>query len=119
MTGASAAVNTDWRRVVEPYVGPDTRRATFQLVTTLGLLLLALTAMTIALHRSMIPIVALLALPAAGLLVRTFIFMHDCAHGSFFASRRWNDVVGYVTGVLTLTPFGQWRRDHALHHASS
>jgi omega-6 fatty acid desaturase (delta-12 desaturase) len=24
-----------------------------------------------------------------------------------------------VTGVLTLTPFAQWRRDHALHHASS
>jgi omega-6 fatty acid desaturase (delta-12 desaturase) len=75
--------------------------------------------MTMALHRSMVVLVALLALPTAGLLVRTFILMHDCAHGSFFASRRLNDIVGYVTGVLTLTPFGQWRRDHALHHASS
>ena len=55
----------------------------------------------------------------AGLLVRTFIMMHDCAHGSLFESRRINDLVGYVTGVLTLTPFDQWRRDHALHHASS
>ncbi|HXT14970.1 MAG TPA: fatty acid desaturase [Gemmatimonadaceae bacterium] len=61
----------------------------------------------------------LLALPTAGLLVRTFILMHDCAHGSFFASRRLNDVVGFLTGVVTLTPFAQWRRDHALHHASS
>jgi omega-6 fatty acid desaturase (delta-12 desaturase) len=60
-----------------------------------------------------------LLLPAAGLLVRTFIVMHDCAHGSFFASRRLNDAVGFATGVLTLTPFVQWRRDHALHHASS
>jgi acyl-lipid omega-6 desaturase (Delta-12 desaturase) len=60
-----------------------------------------------------------LTLPAAGLLVRTFIFMHDCAHGSFFASRRLSDTVGLVTGVITLTPFAQWRRDHALHHASS
>jgi len=30
-----------------------------------------------------------------------------------------SEIVGYVTGVLTLTPFDQWRRDHALHHASS
>ena len=48
-----------------------------------------------------------------------FILMHDCAHGSMFESRRANDFVGYVGGVLTLTPFDQWRRDHALHHASS
>jgi omega-6 fatty acid desaturase (delta-12 desaturase) len=61
----------------------------------------------------------LLTLPTAGLLIRTFIFMHDCAHGSFFESRALNDGVGFCTGVLTLTPFAQWRRDHALHHASS
>jgi acyl-lipid omega-6 desaturase (Delta-12 desaturase) len=119
---ASTAVNggqTDWRRVVEPYIGPDTRRATFQLITTIGLLAVLLIAMTMMVNRSMIGGVVLLALPTAGLLVRTFILMHDCAHGSFFASRRLNDLVGYATGVLTLTPFGQWRRDHALHHASS
>jgi omega-6 fatty acid desaturase (delta-12 desaturase) len=66
-----------------------------------------------------LPVALLLALPAAGFLVRTFILMHDCAHGSFFASRVVNESVGFVTGVLTLTPFAQWRRDHALHHASS
>jgi omega-6 fatty acid desaturase (delta-12 desaturase) len=56
---------------------------------------------------------------AAGLLVRTFIIMHDCAHGSFLPWPRLNDALGFVTGVLTVTPFTQWRRDHALHHASS
>jgi omega-6 fatty acid desaturase (delta-12 desaturase) len=60
-----------------------------------------------------------IAIPAGLLLVRTFIIMHDCAHGSFFSSRRLNDVVGWICGVLTVTPFTQWRRDHALHHASS
>src|SRR5205085_1993291 len=34
-------------------------------------------------------------------------------------SRSLNEVVGFLTGVLTFTPFAQWRRDHALHHASS
>jgi omega-6 fatty acid desaturase (delta-12 desaturase) len=66
-----------------------------------------------------IPLALLLVLPIAGLLVRTFILMHDCAHGSFFESRKLNDGVGFITGVFTLTPFAQWRRDHALHHASS
>jgi omega-6 fatty acid desaturase (delta-12 desaturase) len=61
----------------------------------------------------------LLAVPVGGLLVRTFIIMHDCAHGSFLPWKRAADAVGFVTGVLTMTPFGQWRREHAIHHASS
>ena len=108
----------DWRRAIEPFVGPDARRASFQLFTTLGLLVVFVTAIHLV-NPSSIALALLLALPTAGLLVRTFIFMHDCAHGSFFSSRTMNDVVGRVTGVLTLTPFAQWRRDHALHHASS
>jgi omega-6 fatty acid desaturase (delta-12 desaturase) len=45
--------------------------------------------------------------------------MHDCAHGSFFVSRRANRIVGAVTGLLTLIPFEHWRHEHALHHASA
>lgn len=108
----------DWRRAIEPFIGPDARRASFQLVTTLALLAGFVTTIHLV-HPTSIALALLLALPTAGLLVRTFIFMHDCAHGSFFASRALNDGVGRVTGVLTLTPFAQWRRDHALHHASS
>lgn len=61
-----------------------------------------------------------LLLPVTALLyVRTFIIMHDCAHGSFTGSRRANEIIGFITGAITMTPFAQWRRDHALHHASS
>ena len=108
----------DWRRAVEPFIGPDARRASFQLVTTLVPLAALLWGIQALLPYS-VAAAMLLAVPAAGFLVRTFIIMHDCAHGSFFASRRMNDAVGFATGVLTLTPFTQWRRDHALHHASS
>src|SRR4051812_49446645 len=59
----------------------------------------------------------LLAFPAAGLLVRTFIIMHDCGHGSFFKSRRANEIFGWITRVGTLTPFAQWRDDHPPHPA--
>jgi acyl-lipid omega-6 desaturase (Delta-12 desaturase) len=108
----------DWRRAVEPFVGPNARRASFQLVTTLIPLAALMYAIHVVLPHSLVAAI-LLAVPTAGLLIRTFIIMHDCAHGSFFASRRLNDAVGVVTGVLTLTPFTQWRREHALHHASS
>jgi omega-6 fatty acid desaturase (delta-12 desaturase) len=104
--------------VVEPYTGADPRRASFQVLTTLVPLALVMWGIHTALDVA--PLLAvLLMFPAAGLLVRTFIIMHDCAHGSFFATRWLNDAVGFVTGVLTFTPYVQWRRDHALHHASS
>jgi omega-6 fatty acid desaturase (delta-12 desaturase) len=61
----------------------------------------------------------LLAVPAAGFLVRVFIIQHDCGHHSFFRSRQANDVLGSLCGILTLTPYHFWRRTHARHHATS
>jgi len=60
-----------------------------------------------------------LAVVAAGLLIRTFIIFHDCGHGSFFRSKRANDIVGFITGIITFTPYDKWRREHAVHHATS
>lgn len=115
---AESHTATDCRRAVEPYVGPNAWRASFQILTTIGPLLLTIWISHSLLDSS--PLISFgLAFLVAGLLVRTFILMHDCAHGSFFGSRAANDTVGFITGVLTLTPFAQWRRDHALHHASS
>ena len=61
----------------------------------------------------------LVAIPAAGFLVRLFMIQHDCGHGSFFRKRLTNDWTGRVISVLTLTPYDYWRRTHAVHHASS
>ncbi len=61
----------------------------------------------------------LLAVPAAGFLVRLFMIQHDCGHGSFFRHRLANDWVGRVIGVLTLTPYDFWRHTHGIHHATS
>jgi omega-6 fatty acid desaturase (delta-12 desaturase) len=115
---AVSLAGADWRRAVEPYVGPNARRASFQLLTTSALLVLAMGASWVALQWSVVAALAIAPL-IAGLLIRVFIFMHDCAHGSFYDDRRLNDAVGFITGVITFTPFAQWRRDHALHHASS
>jgi omega-6 fatty acid desaturase (delta-12 desaturase) len=109
---------SDWRKVVARYQGSHVGRSLFQLVTTLGLLVVTLVAMHRMLHvETWVTIV--LIIPAAGFIIRTFIIMHDCSHGSFLPWPKVNDAVGFVTGVLTLTPYSQWRREHALHHASS
>jgi omega-6 fatty acid desaturase (delta-12 desaturase) len=60
-----------------------------------------------------------LSLLAAAFLVRTFIIFHDCCHGSFFRQRGLNQWVGIFTGLLTSFPYFQWRREHAIHHATN
>src|ERR1044071_7529328 len=102
---------TEWRAVVARYQGSDTGRSLVQMCTTLVPLVASLYVMYLSLAVPYYWATLLLALPTAGLLVRTFIIMHDCAHGSFFPSKRANTIVGWITGVLTLTPFGQWRHD--------
>jgi omega-6 fatty acid desaturase (delta-12 desaturase) len=56
---------------------------------------------------------------AAGFLVRVFIISHDCGHGSFFRSRRANDMVGAFTSFLVFLPYYRWRREHSIHHANA
>ena len=74
--------------------------------------------MWLGLEHGFWPVLAL-SLPMGGLLVRFFIIQHDCGHGSFFRSRFANDMLGRAISLLTLTPYGNWRRAHAKHHATS
>jgi len=109
---------SDWYRELSKYEKPDLRKATGQLLDTFVPYLALWGLMIWMLHRG-IPygFTLPLAVVAAGLLVRCFIFFHDCGHGSFFASRRANTIVGYICGILTFTPYEDWRRPHAAHHA--
>lgn len=115
---ASQGIPKNWRNLVAPYQKPLIGKAIFQVASTLVLLALSFTLTTIMLGRSTL-LGLLCTIPTGLLLVRTFVLMHDCAHGSFLPWRRANDAVGFVTGVLTMTPFTQWRHEHAIHHASS
>jgi omega-6 fatty acid desaturase (delta-12 desaturase) len=114
----SAAQDRSWREIVSRYQQTEISKSLLQLVTTMTLLIASFAVMTWSL-RFPYWVTLLLAVPTAGLLVRSFIIMHDCAHGSFLPWKRVNDTIGWFTGVITLTPFSQWRRDHAIHHASS
>lgn len=60
-----------------------------------------------------------LAILAAGFLARIFIIFHDCGHASFLQSKRANNTLGAIAGLLNLTPFRHWRWQHALHHGTA
>jgi len=107
-----------WNKLLAPYTKADYRKAWFQLLTTGGLFvgtwLLMLWSLGVSYWLTL-----LLAVPAAGLQIRLFIFQHDCGHGSFFRSTALNNMIGGVIGVLMLTPYRYWQRTHAIHHGTS
>jgi omega-6 fatty acid desaturase (delta-12 desaturase) len=109
-------------RDLEPYLAEyrvsSTWKAAGQVVSTLLLLIASWAMMYLALSVSYW-LSLLLVLPTSLLLVRTFILQHDCGHRSLFRSKRTNDIVGSLLGILTLTPYHCWRRKHAIHHANS
>jgi omega-6 fatty acid desaturase (delta-12 desaturase) len=110
----------DWSRAIAPFSRSDTRKAVWQLVNTIVPYLAVLALMVVGVVRGWpYPLVLLLALPASGLSIRIFIFFHDCCHDSYFASRRANRIVGYITGILSFTPFDAWKRSHNIHHATA
>jgi acyl-lipid omega-6 desaturase (Delta-12 desaturase) len=88
-------------------------------VTTSVVAYLALAAVMFAATSISTLLVLVLAIPAAGFLIRTFIVFHDCAHGSFLTSKRANATLGAALGVVLFTPFAWWRHNHAVHHATS
>jgi omega-6 fatty acid desaturase (delta-12 desaturase) len=104
--------------ILNRYRAPSLRRSLFQLLTTAGLFtagwIAVLLAMRVGLWAGL-----LVAIPTGGLTIRLFIIQHDCGHGSFFRARWANDLVGFAIGVVTLMPYGYWRRTHAIHHKTS
>ena len=108
-----------WAPILARYREPSHGRSIFEVAVTLvpfaALWALAWTAIHFGYWElSLLPWIL-----AAGFLVRLFMIQHDCGHGAFFRRRLANDWVGRVIGVLTLTPYDAWRRDHAIHHASA
>jgi len=119
----SAAMKTakpGWYHTTRKYGQSSRGKSLWQTIDTL-VPYLALWAAMIYTVQQRYPywVTLLLAALAGSILVRVFILFHDCCHGSFFASRRANTILGYVTGILTFTAFEDWRHAHNRHHATA
>jgi omega-6 fatty acid desaturase (delta-12 desaturase) len=106
-----------WQKTVAKYQHSDTRRSWWQVINTLVPYISLWILMVLSLKVSYW-LTLLLAIPTAGFMIRTFILFHDCGHGSFFKSKRANDTLGIITGIMTFTPYYQWRHNHSIHHAT-
>ena len=107
----------EWKAAVKKYSKPKIKSSIRQLFDTVGVYALLWILMGWLAQNHLW--IALLITPLAGLMtVRVFIIFHDCGHYNYFKSKRACKVVGYLTGILTFTPFHDWGKDHKLHHAT-
>ncbi|HUJ08954.1 MAG TPA: fatty acid desaturase [Verrucomicrobiae bacterium] len=115
-TGEHLTDTAAWQEIVARYQQPLLWRSAWQIVNTL----VPYALLWYLMYRSLAVsywITLPLTILAGGFLVRVFIIHHDCGHGAFFKSRKANDIWGFITGVLTFTPYYLWRWEHAIHHA--
>lgn len=118
MTAEPPSDTAAWKKIVIKYQQPSRWRGVWQIVNSL--VPYAVLWYLVYLGQAVSWWIALpLTVLAGGFLVRLFIIHHDCGHGSFFKSRKANDVWGFITGVLTFTPYQLWRWEHAIHHSAS
>jgi omega-6 fatty acid desaturase (delta-12 desaturase) len=52
-------------------------------------------------------------------LVRAFVLLHDCGHGSLFRTPALNRSFGFVLGVISGIPQQVWSLNHLYHHATN
>lgn len=108
----------EWLQTLASYREPKFERSVVEIIVTVVPFVLlwaaAWKAYSVSYLLSLVFIV-----PAAFFLVRLFLIQHDCGHGSFFMTKRANDFVGRCLAVLTLTPYGDWKYSHAMHHSTS
>jgi acyl-lipid omega-6 desaturase (Delta-12 desaturase) len=107
-----------WKGALDAYARPRLSRSMLDLATSVVPYLVLLAAMYVAVHVSILLTIGL-AILASAFLTRTFIVFHDCTHGSFFATKRANSLVGNALGILVWLSFRSWQHEHAVHHATS
>jgi omega-6 fatty acid desaturase (delta-12 desaturase) len=109
-----------WVSELKRFETPSARKVTGQLFNTLlpYAVLLVLMYLTMS-WKLPYWITFLLALPAGALLVRIFIFFHDCGHGSYVASPIGQRIIGNILGLFTFSCFSTWRLTHGIHHSTS
>jgi omega-6 fatty acid desaturase (delta-12 desaturase) len=113
-------VQAAWYRELSIYEKANPRKALWQILNTFIPYIFLWAAMIwVVRSNASLWYLCPLVLLAAGLVVRIFIMQHDCGHGSFLPSHRWNRLFGYLCGIITFTPFDDWKHEHAAHHASA
>ena len=117
-TDSDPKVDRSWEKVIMKYNHPELRKSIWQICNSV----IPYIFMWYLMYRSLeysYWLTLLLSVIASGFLIRIFIIFHDCGHRSFFVSKRANNIVGKIMGILAFTPFYKWHYQHWIHHATS
>ncbi|TFE01807.1 fatty acid desaturase [Jeotgalibacillus sp. R-1-5s-1] len=106
------------RKSVSPYEKTDLKASVRQMINTIPPFFILWFLAYQSLEISYLLTLGL-GIIAAGFVVRIFIIFHDCCHGSFFKNKKLNNLVGTITGIITMFPYEKWKREHSIHHATS
>lgn len=113
-----AAVKQTKHALIQRFAKSNNLRAFSQVLTTL--LPLALLWLAVDWSGDVSYWLTALLVPLLSLmLLRVFVLMHECGHGSMFSDPRLNRGFGFVFGVLCGMPQAVWSQHHQFHHASN
>ncbi len=115
---AVAGLARDRRAIVERHARADDGRAALQTMTTL-LPIAGLWALIIGDGGDHAALTLAATVLLALFLLRVFVLMHDCGHGSLFLSPALNRRCGFAFGVLAAIPQFVWSQNHQYHHATN
>ncbi len=109
----------EWQALLKPYAKSDHRKVVIQILNTvIPYILLLGSIFTLASRGVAFGWLLGPSIIAAGLMVRIFIFFHDCTHGSFTSSKKWNNLLGNFFSFFIFTPYIQWKVEHSIHHST-
>ena len=115
---AVAAIKLLKRSIVVRYSKPDNLKASIQVLTTL--LPVAALWYVVSLGDQLSNGLAIVTVAVMSLfLLRVFVLMHDCGHGSLFRNSALNKLFGFGFGVLSGMPQYVWAQHHNYHHSTN
>ena len=115
---AAAALRKLKRSIIDRHVRPDNVKGFTAVLTTLlplaGLWYCAVLSAGVSYW-----VTAGVTLLMSFFLLRVFVLMHECGHGSLFRTTRLNRVCGFLLGVVAGMPQYVWSRHHQHHHSTN
>jgi omega-6 fatty acid desaturase (delta-12 desaturase) len=105
----------EWIEIIKRYNKPDPVKSWWQIINSLGPYIVLWVVMIKTIEISYW-LTLILSVIAAGFMIRIFIIFHDCGHGSFFKSKKLNEIIGIITGLIVFTPYHKWHYEHHIHH---
>ena len=107
-----------WREKLAPYTKKSLPIALFQVGNLLFLMAALYWSYSIYIKQSTWYLI-LYVIALSFLMLRVFVLMHDCGHGSLFRNKKLNQFFGWMMGVFCGMPQYVWSKHHAFHHKTN